>query len=180
MGRAFRAPGPGRLRLSFDIWMIWSYARAVMRAQSTANLMAAVLFAANGSQAVADTLAVTLQSCTAEQDDVRRLACYDKAMSRPPASPKQTFGLSKAEVAEKEHVQEPTQITAKVVAVTQRPQGGVVLTLENDQVWAEQDPAGYFAIKVGDSVTVKPGLLGGFLLTGSSSGHRSIRVKREK
>jgi hypothetical protein len=157
--------------------MNWFYPRAVRT--STINLMAAALCAANCSQAIADNLTTTLQSCVAEQDDALRLSCYDKAMSRPPASPERTFGLSKPEVTEKGPASKPTQMTAKVVAVSQRPQGGVVLTLENDQVWAEQDPEGYFPIKVGDSVTVKPGLLGGFLLTGSSNG-RSIRVKREK
>jgi len=74
--------------------------------------------------------------------------------------------------------QEAAKITAKVVAVSRRPQGGIVLTLDNEQVWAEQDPGGYFPLKVGDSVTLKPGLLGGYLLT-ASSGHGSIRVKRE-
>jgi hypothetical protein len=85
-------------------------------------------------------------------------------MSRPPAQG---------------HAAETAKIIAKVVAVSRRPQGGIVLTLDNDQVWAEQDPGGYFPLKVGDSVTVKPGLLGGYLLTVPSSGHGSIRVKRE-
>ncbi|MDB6086413.1 MAG: hypothetical protein JWN43_4294 [Gammaproteobacteria bacterium] len=147
------------------------------RTQSVTNVAAVVICAANWSQAVAGDLVTTLQSCTAERDDLRRLACYDKALSRPPARSGDTFGLSKPE---KRPVQEPAKLTGKVVAVTQRPQGGVVLTLDNDQVWAEQDPGGYFAINVGDSVTVKPGLLGGFLLTGSATGNRSIRVKREK
>ena len=124
------------------------------------------------------------QVCAAESDGTRRLACYDKAMNRPAkeAAPEQRFGLSAAQVVQKEHLaQAPKEMTAQVVAASRPPRGALMLTLDNGQVWIEEAPDGTdLSIKVGDSVTVSHEKLGGFLLTASASGHRSIRVRRVK
>jgi hypothetical protein len=88
--------------------------------------------------------------------------------------------LSAAQVVQKEHLAEaPKEMTAKVVTVRRPPQGALILTLDNGQVWIEEAPDGTdLSIKVGDSVTVSHEGLGGFLLTAAARGHRSIRVKR--
>ncbi len=147
------------------------------------SLMAALLCMANSRPAPAADLIITLQGCTAMRDDAARLACYDKAMSRTTVTPEQTFGLSNAQVAKQEKIPnpEPTKITVKVIALGPQSNGGLLITVEPNQVWAEQDPSGkVFPIKIGDAVTIKPGLLGGFLLTGATPGSGSIRVKRMK
>jgi hypothetical protein len=146
-------------------------------------LALAVLCAPAATPLFAADLIATLQGCAAMSDDAQRLSCYDKAMSRTSVTPAQTFGLSNAQVAKQEKLPsvEPKKITAKVTAISQQPQGGLLVTLEGDQMWAEQDAGGgYFALKVGDSVTVKPGLMGGFLMSGPASGQRAIRVRRVK
>jgi hypothetical protein len=149
------------------------------------------LAATNGGHAVAagrppltaDDLAKA-QECLAQDDNLLRLTCYDAAMHRPAKreAPEQNFGLSAAVVVAKEQlVVPPKSMTAVVVAVEHLSQGGIILTLANQQVWADQDSdAASFLIKAGDSVTVTPGAMGAYLLTGSESRHRSIRVKRLK
>jgi hypothetical protein len=131
-------------------------------------------FAADPSAAV--------QSCTSEDDDLRRLACYDKALNRHPTHhiTEQTFGLTPAQVVSREHLPEaPKEMTVQVVAVSQPLNAGLTLTLANQQIWVQQDyDGGYFPVHVGDRVSVTPGLLGSYLLTSSRNGHRSIRVKR--
>lgn len=145
-------------------------------------LTAAALCAAS-SPIIAADLIITLQGCAAQRDDAQRLACYDKAMSRAAATPEQTFGLSNAQVAKQEKIPspEPAKLSSKVTAIGQQPKGGLLITLESGQVWAEQDVTGkIFALKVGDAVTIKPGVLGGFFLVGPPPGNGSIRVKRVK
>jgi hypothetical protein len=45
------------------------------------------------------------------------------------------------------------KITAAVTAISKRPRGEMVVTLDNGQVWAQKD-AQYLPIKVGDQVTI--------------------------
>lgn len=138
------------------------------------------------------------QVCAAQTDDGRRLACYDKAMQRPgsstpfgstsggapavsaPPTPEQRFGLTPEKQLERQHVTEPPkEMTSQVVAVGRARNGFLRLTLANGQVWTAQsadEPD--LSIDVGDSVTVRRGLLGSFLLTASKGGKRSMRVDR--
>ncbi|HTY48423.1 MAG TPA: hypothetical protein VMB48_01885 [Steroidobacteraceae bacterium] len=59
------------------------------------------------------------------------------------------------------------------------PQGVLLVRLANRQEWEGVDAdSADFLLRAGDSVTVHPAALGSFLMTGSESGHRSIRVKR--
>ena len=58
-------------------------------------------------------------------------------------------------------------------------QGLLWVRLANQQQWEGVDSGSAdFPLQAGDSVTVRPGSVGGFLMTGSQSGHRSIRVRR--
>lgn len=139
--------------------------------------------AANPAPLTADDLAKA-QNCVAQDDNRLRLACYDAALHRAAKrpAPDQDFGLSPARVVAKEQLAEPMKaMTVAVVAVDHVSRGGIMLTLANQQVWVDEDSdAASFLVRAGDSVTVTPGALGGYLLTGSEGGHRSIRVKRLK
>jgi hypothetical protein len=156
------------------------------------------------STTATEDLARAIHVCAAESDDARRIACYDKAANRvdriqapesrtgkvkvpqrpavPVETPEQKFGLSSGEVLQREHVtQAPKVLTAQVVSVTQPPRGAMVLTLANGQVWMAQDADTHgVSVNVGDSVTITHEVLGGFLMTSSATGHRSISVRRVK
>lgn len=142
----------------------------------------------------ADERDPALQACVAQDNDAVRLKCYDAAMRRSAkssapdqpsapakrASSEQDFGLSPSQLAAHEHVPQPArEMTALVSAVARPRQGRLQLTLANGQVWLQTDSAdAYFLVRAGDTVTVTPGALGGFMMTSSGSGNRTIRVRR--
>ena len=53
----------------------------------------------------------------------------------------------------------PKEYTAVVVAMRERPHGQKVVTLDNGEVWSEQYASRAFLVKVGDTVTMKKGML---------------------
>lgn len=70
-------------------------------------------------------------------------------------------------------------LTAKVAEVSAPPNGGLVVTLDNGQVWQQKTADRGIHIKVGDQVTIKRATLGSFLLT-SDTVNGSMRVSRVK
>jgi hypothetical protein len=70
-------------------------------------------------------------------------------------------------------------LTAKVTAIATQPNGGLIVTLDNGQVWQQKTADRGMHIKVGDQVTIKHATLGSFLLT-SDTVKGSMRVSRVK
>jgi hypothetical protein len=151
-------------------------------------LASALLFAtaAPGALAAEDDLAQRIAACTREQDDARRLACFDRAAApKAAASPKvdttETFGVHGSELARSrddakpETEGPPKRISAKVAAIEKRPRGELVVTLDNGQVWAQKEVGSYFPLKVGEPVAILAGTLGSFRLI---AGNRATAVTR--
>jgi hypothetical protein len=69
-------------------------------------------------------------------------------------------------------------MTAKVVAIANGHYGKSVVTLDNGQVWAQQEVPD-FTLRVGDVVTIRRGVLGALWMVSPSS-HAQIRVQRIK
>ena len=144
-----------------------------------------------------------LKKCADISEPLKRLACYDQVAERPagtmassgsaapgtsPASPassaapapsatppKQSFGLYAVE-----HPAPPpaveSLITAKVVSLGSNSRGHSTVTLEGDQVWEldSADPV----LAAGQTVTVKRGTLGSFILTTAAGRlHRAHRIR---
>ena len=135
--------------------------------------------------AVDDDLAKRIAACTSEQDDARRLACFDRAAAPKAAAPKvdatQTFGVQGSELARSREDSDsrpegpPKRISASVTAIDKRPRGELLITLDNGQVWAQKEAGAYFPLKVGDPVAVLAGTLGSFRLI---AGNRATAVTR--
>ena len=140
-----------------------------------------------------------LAACANEPDEARRLVCYDEAVAaskrptsaQPPApatapavSSHDEFGISGSAVARQRSAeQEPRgdsgkveSITAVVTAVSAKPHGELVITLDNGQVWAQKQK-GYFPAKAGDKAAINAGMLGSYTMV---IGNRSTRVARVK
>jgi hypothetical protein len=118
-----------------------------------------------------------LRKCTEESNDTKRLACYDLEMRRTKRAA--DFG---SEALPRKPSHEPAasgsnDLTAKVQAITQRTYGKLVVTLDNGQVWEQQEMLD-FSLNVGDVVTIKHGLLGSFWMTNPS--HERTRILRTK
>lgn len=87
------------------------------------------------------------------------------------------FGMN-ADIPGQNPDEELREVKAKAVEVSQRVNGEHVVTLDNGQVWTEKIAEYGFRVKVGDTVTIKKGKLGGYRMVGR--GRRSSDVKRVK
>lgn len=138
--------------------------------------------------------------CVTVADDAARLACYDRAFGRTPAAkaapsaqatapvgstaPTATgsaseFGLSEAQRQAKDPARaasSPESISAKAISVRWRKYGEFVVTLDNGQVWEQLEPMPSAVVKVGDSVTIKKGWLGSYMLV--TAGRVGTKVRR--
>jgi len=131
-----------------------------------------------------------LKACATIKRDSERLACYDHAISdlnagkaaTPQASAENMFGASPAiappppSAAPEAKRDELKQITAQVVSLKRQEDGGLVLTLDNDQVWRQQDSDSHLFVETGDSITISRASLGTFRITDTRG--RSARFKR--
>jgi hypothetical protein len=102
-------------------------------------------------------------------------------------SPEEKFGyrgnIARADIDKKEEEErrEAEQLTATVTELSTMAHGGLVLTLDNGQVWQQKTSDRAIRLKVGDQVAIKRGSLNSFLLTSEAKGAKgSMRVTRVK
>jgi hypothetical protein len=133
---------------------------------------------ASAAYATPEFLPPGMRVCQAMQDDGQRLACYDRELATYTVPPEKTFGLTSEKVRATQHLEaavEAPSVAAKVTAIARRTRGELVFTLDNGQVWVQQQAADS-RIEVGNAVTVKPGTLGSYFLFAPSG--QATRVKR--
>jgi hypothetical protein len=137
-----------------------------------------------------DVLA-NLHACAAEQDDKRRLACYDSQLRQTPAespqvqpaapapdelvSEERQFGMSEQLARQAAQTPHLTKLSARVVGVSYATHGEPVVKLENGQVWQVVEGEDPMQIDVGAVATIKAGVLGAYYF---SMRKQSVRVKR--
>lgn len=68
------------------------------------------------------------------------------------------------------------KLTAHITAVSRKPRGEFVVTLDNGQVWEEAETTSHLPLRAGDDITIKRGMLGAFYL--SSRQALGLRVQR--
>jgi hypothetical protein len=129
------------------------------------------ILCAVSAAAVAQVLPDSIRACKGESDDARRLQCYDRELAKYPMTAEQSYGLSQHQVAAAQQRPPGTEttvktLTAKVVALRERPHAGFVVTFDNGQVWMQIEMESTRHVEVGDAVTIKPGWLGSFWLVG--------------
>jgi hypothetical protein len=137
----------------------------------------------------------SMRACGAEQDDARRLSCYDKQFRQSAASPRrpdspaapsalsaeERFGLN-PELERKEHgtAGQPAQLdklAGHVAAVSYKLRGEAVVTLDNGQVWEQAEVGSHVTLKPGDDVRIRRAALGSFWLSTQDFGFRVRRVR---
>jgi hypothetical protein len=106
--------------------------------------------------------------CATILDDASRLACYDTAFGAPD-SPRN-------DAARRE--EKSNFSFSAVVSGLERRGDRFVATLDNGQVWSQTETNTRIDIRVGDTVTIRRGALGSYLL--SDGGGLATRVKRQR
>jgi hypothetical protein len=149
-----------------------------------------VLICLSGSSAWgASDISAKLRTCAGEQNDAQRLECYDKLATESakhveaaPNAPTTADAEQKfAEPPKSRQAGQPpeiTQITSVVVKVSARPNDRWAVTLENMQVWEQNESDTRVVLHAGDVVTIKKGTMGSHLLTGPSKGATYVRRVR--
>ena len=147
---------------------------------------------------LAQSLEEAVRACAVETDVLLRLACYDRAAAQlagtqaPAAGPVLSatqgaaprtesgaaeFGLRNGPLDQRKYSAAPKEITATVTLVElRRSNGALVVTLDNDQVWLQNQPTEYFPLKVGDTVRIRSAALGSYMMFAPSK--RATRVTR--
>jgi len=137
---------------------------AASKSAATAGAAAAATAAAPKSPAVASPTAVHAAPAAAT-----------------PKDPVTEFGLTEAAKQAKdpakaaEAAKAPTSVTAKVISVRFKKYGEFVVTLDNGQVWEQNEPMPSAIVRVGDTVTVKKAVLGSYTLVTASRVATKVR-----
>jgi hypothetical protein len=105
--------------------------------------------------------------------------------TQPPVAsqPADEFGvagqLARKRKAEKEDAGEAVkELHASVSKLSNKPYGEFVVTLDNGQVWQQNEAKSSFVIKEGETVIIKPAKFGSFMLTtGSGATTRVHRIQ---
>jgi hypothetical protein len=136
----------------------------------------------------AETLLEAVEACTTLRRDAERLACYDRAVASGKSGQAATgdtaenmFGATRdtahgAPGLRDIKREELRQISGTVTSLRRTDDGMIILTLENGQVWRQQDSDIRMMVEKGDQVTIVRAALGTFRIADKSG--RYARFKR--
>jgi hypothetical protein len=130
------------------------------------------------SDAQADTVRERIEACAANRDDAARLRCFDElAKTMRTETPDEKTSEPAADTRGVHRAPAPrvTQ-TARIVSVSQPDGRKYRIVLDNDQVWQESEHTRDLDLAAGQTVRIKPGVLGSFFLMLDSG--LSTRVRR--
>ncbi len=120
-----------------------------------------------------------LEACYQQPDGAPRLACFNREMQRRQATTTSgaTAATPPAPAADTVGLQGSVQpIVATVVRVVPRPHGEQAFVLDNGQTWEQAESMESLDVKLHDTVSIKPGILGAFFLSTPRS--QRVRVHR--
>ena len=134
--------------------------------------------------ALADDMLDSVRQCMKQSDDAKRLACYDSAVGRTKPGQNDDLGVTNQLLHEKQRaagISAPSpnlDLSAVVQTVALAAHGKFVVTLDNGQVWAQQEEVD-FPLAAGDRITIRRGLLGALYLakTGQNLTTRVGRIR---
>ena len=151
-----------------------------MRHSARLSLLLLAAWAPVGTHA--EPLSDGLQRCAREADGQLRLKCFDELAASVPQLKRDQFGMTaaiaqqRAPSVAKRPLIEPDVLGARIAELRQGSHGEYIFTLDNGQIWAEQESRPGERFAVGESVQIRHGAMSSLWLSASS--HRLTRVKR--
>jgi hypothetical protein len=164
-----------------------------MKARHPVLILGSIALLAANSASTAES-----HRCAKVYADAERLSCYDAAYGKPvpPAPvaaaaatpklvpvPEPVLPAAAKPAAEKkvkpakEEKADSVRTTSTIAALDRLRDGRFQATLQNGEVWVESEPDSHFEVRVGEQVTIRPAMLGSFLLDAKNG---STRVRRGK
>jgi hypothetical protein len=161
----------------------------------------AVLVLVHLDAVAADASLDAARHCVAITDSLQRLVCYDRALgdagtaaalAQPapnPAdvvaaaavSPARTLGDESLKRNTPSAEARETSLIAKISALKETRTDVYRISLDNGQVWQQMDMDSRFVVKVGDSIEIRKGSMGGYRLGRVGKGSKAsnwVRVNR--
>jgi hypothetical protein len=127
---------------------------------------------ASASTLSSESLLAVMRSCAAQADESARLQCFDRGVAQFKGAADDAGSTSCSGTGIS-----PKQVTARIVTLSHRPGGMIVVSLDNDQTWEQTEDGPNLHISTGDSVKVERGLLGAYWLS-PVPGHLAVKVRR--
>jgi len=158
--------GAACVALNDDAARLACYDRAFGRKAASSSAAAAATGAAAAGTAATGAAAAAPKSPTVASPAAAHAAPAPAA----PKDPVAEFGLTEAARQARDPAKAaevaaaPTSVTGKVISVRFRKYGEFVVTLDNGQVWEQNEPMSSAVVRVGDTVTVKKAVLGSYTL----------------
>ena len=134
--------------------------------------------------ALPNPLADGLRHCASESDQAKRLACFDALAASVPKVQADQFGLT-SDIAQKREPVPQKEVAKKaaeevlpgtIMRLGQGPQGELVFTLDNHQVWMQSQVDSRFSFAVGEQVHIEHGAMGSLWLAADHG--RKTKVRR--
>ncbi|WP_444931683.1 hypothetical protein ACJJIF_07945 [Microbulbifer sp. SSSA002] len=132
------------------------------------------LLALSSPPVFAESISDQIKACSGIKSQENRLDCYDRVAHSLEERAVREFGHEQKLASE----EAPERIDAKIAAIQMGAHGKRFITLDNGQLWKQNDSSNVFW-KVGDPVVVERALLGSFFMKPIDGG-RKLRVKRIK
>jgi hypothetical protein len=128
----------------------------------------------------AEKLDDSLRRCASEIDRTQRLACFDAIVNSLAQVEADRFGMT----ADIERQRDPTALqqaknevlSGKILSLREAPQGELIFTLDNRQVWIQAEATPKIGFAVGEDVHIEHGAMSSLWLVLDK--HRKVRVKR--
>ena len=131
------------------------------------------LAVASGAAPAADAQLEAAHHCTQIQDNLERLTCFDRAFAPPEAPAPRAATVAQPPAASPPA--EARNVDARVAVASERPQHVYRITLEDGQVWEQNEFSSLFELKAGDTVRITKGAMGGYRMA-RISGARGVWV----
>jgi hypothetical protein len=184
---AFVRSRDGKRMIDVAVWVgalfhiVRTLGAIMQRALASLILLSCLLWLCNAY--AANDLADQLRICAGHSGASERLACFDKVaaagangvVAAAPAIAPGAATSGQASVPAPQQpsktvvAAEPKAITSKVVSIESRAYGRWVATLENSQVWAQNETNSRVKLHPGDLVTIKKGAMGAYQLSGPAT-----------